>query len=93
MNTSSAVEARFDDGPPVRPAGPTGTSPSVDAHLMHLMTRRRARARELAPLDHAALFRCLERAYARRLSPKVLKLGTGELLHLILELELPVPTW
>ncbi len=73
--------------------GMTGTSPSVEALLASVLIKRRARAKELRRLPRAALLRALELAYARRLYLDHVKISTGELVNLILELELPVPKW
>ena len=58
-----------------------------------MLIKRRARAKALINLTREALLRALEHAYARRLYMGHVKIGTGELVNLILELELPTPKW
>jgi hypothetical protein len=73
--------------------GMTGTSPNLEAHLSHVLTRRRARAKVLRQLTREELPWALELAYGWRLYLDHVQISTGELVHLILELELPVPKW
>ncbi|HEX9871616.1 MAG TPA: hypothetical protein VGC99_24055 [Candidatus Tectomicrobia bacterium] len=72
---------------------PTSTSLSLEAQLASLLIKRRARAKALINLTREALLRALQHAYARRLYMGHVKIGTGELVNLILELELPAPKW
>jgi hypothetical protein len=71
--------------------GITATSLSFEAQLAHTFALRRARAKELRQLTREELLRALERAYALRLYMDHVKIGTGDLLNLVLELELPAP--
>jgi hypothetical protein len=72
-------------------SGIAGTSPSLEAQPASVLAKRRARAKALATLERAELLRALERAYARRLAPEAMQIGTGQLLNLVLELEFPAP--
>jgi hypothetical protein len=86
MSTTSDVGALTGDGP-------TSTSLSLEAQPRHVLTLRRARAKELCQLTREELLRALEHAYTRRLYMDYIEIGTGELLNLIPELELPAPKW